>query len=171
MKIILGKTYQRYIARRNRAKQFGPAIRKCNGVVLVLALVVPCTRQNSINRLVWIYCGYNVLILWGFIELVSLFHNIYPKPNFLSWLWGRLLPSIAVGKNRTSTSTVQLNRFSIFEFCVKHIINIKFILVHLFYTITITTLVLHNYSFQFLLFLLKNHFQAFFALRIVQLLG
>ena len=38
--------------------------------------------QGSINC---IYCGYNVMILCGLTELVSLFQNIYTKPTFLCW--------------------------------------------------------------------------------------
>ena len=48
--------------------------------------------QFSINWLICICCGYNFMILWGLIELVSLSQNIYPKPTFLCWHWGWSLP-------------------------------------------------------------------------------
>ena len=41
--------------------------------------------------IVCIYCGYNVIILYGLIELVSLFQNIYAKPNFLYFLGGETI--------------------------------------------------------------------------------
>ena len=41
-------------------------------------LVVSSSQMGSINWPVCIlYCGYNVMILWGLVELVSLFENIY----------------------------------------------------------------------------------------------
>jgi len=36
--------------------------------------------------------GYNVMILWSLIELVSVFQNIYAKPTILCWHWWWLLP-------------------------------------------------------------------------------
>ena len=45
-------------------------------------LVVSSIRQGSINWLVCIYCGDNVMIFWGLTELLS-FQNINAKPTFL----------------------------------------------------------------------------------------
>ena len=52
--------------------------------------VVSSTRQGSINRLVCVSRGCIVMILWGLVELVSLFQNIAkPEPIFLHYLWLR----------------------------------------------------------------------------------
>ena len=53
-------------------------------VHLVLVLVGSNTLQGSINWLVCVYCGYNVLILWGLTDLVSLFENTYAMQTLLA---------------------------------------------------------------------------------------
>jgi len=55
-----------------------------SGRVDCVQYVSSCFQHSagSINWLVCIYCGYNVMILWDFIERVSLFQNVYTKPTF-----------------------------------------------------------------------------------------
>jgi len=48
---------------------------------------VSITRQRSTNWPVCICCRYSVMILWGLIQLVSLFQNSIAKPTFLCWHW------------------------------------------------------------------------------------
>ena len=59
-----------------------------NGLLL---LVVSSTRQGSINWLVCVYCGYNVICLMR-SHWTSLFKNFYAKPTFLCWHRGWSLP-------------------------------------------------------------------------------